>query len=178
LLNTASCKSEKLYPYETDSVKPAQASWAKSYNNLSELCFDTELVVIGVIDSVSEVIQANDHLYFTNFRFRIDTTLKGDTSKEIVIHQVGASDKTWTEIADDPLFHVGEKYLLFLKSNNPGIYFHPGPWGRYQIKDSKVYSLNHLLKGNEYTAPTNLDFNGVEVKEFVLDVQENVRAGQ
>ena len=70
-------------------------------------------------------------------------------------------------LADDPLFEVGEEYLLFLKLSESGRYFHPGPWGRYKIIDGMVYSMNHILRDSQYQAPPQLDFNGVAINTFI-----------
>ena len=70
--------------------------------------------------------------------------LKVQAANQIVIYQTGTPDKPETGIMDDPLFNIGDKYLLFLESNEPDTYCYYGPECRYLIATDKVYSINHV----------------------------------
>jgi hypothetical protein len=147
-------------------------SWAKGWTNLSDLVTDSPLIVIGEIVKVKETIQQNERLYFTKFFFRVDTVLKGQAANQIVIYQTGTPDKPETGIMDDPLFKIGDKYLLFLESNEPDTYCYYGPECRYLIATDKVYSINHVLDNTQYIAPRTLDYNGFSLAMFNANVKE------
>lgn len=174
LLIVVSCKQSAKEPYFTVG---AQASWAKYYASLSELTPDSELIAVGVIDQVIRTFEEAKNLYATTFSFRIEQVLKGEEIDKVNLLQTGASEKPWTIITDDPLFQKGERYLLFLDHPSPDIYVTlSGPFGRYQIMDNKVYSMNHILQNNQYSAPQGLDFNGVSLADVLNEVTENLNS--
>jgi hypothetical protein len=179
LASITSCKQEGEAAIKNTSGGGVYASWAKGYNNIGDMATDSQLIAIGVIDRVVETIQMDEYSYETSFAFRIEQVLKGEESGEILLHQTGTPGKPWSAIVDDPLFQTGERYLLFLRSNTPGIFFSSGgPNGRYKILDDNVYSMNNILQNNEYTAPEALDFNGVAlttVIDTVTEAMEEVR---
>ena len=169
IISTFSCRHEKVLTDkpEIESAVSGQTSWVKDYDSIGELCSESAIIAVGVIGRVVEVIQEKKNLYFTRFAFRIEQVLKGEENEEVIIYHTGAPDRPGSGLADDPLFEVGEEYLLFLKLSESGRYFHPGPWGRYKIIDGMVYSMNHILRDSQYQAPPQLDFNGVAINTFI-----------
>lgn len=174
LVNIISCNHD----IEKATQRPVhyvEASWVRGYRTIDELCANKEIqvIAIGKVHRVVEVINENNYLYTTRFAFRIENLLKGDNLKEIIVSQIGSPDNSGFQFRDDPLFDVGKRYLLFLKKNDNNIYFTPGPWGRYQIIDNKVYSLNNTLTDKKaYQAPVALDFNGADIAALTEDVIE------
>jgi len=179
VLGLASCSVKT--PAASQNAGYLQSSWVKGYDNLAQLTADASMVAIGTVDGVLDVQQdktgvqgdqAGGNLYHTLFAFRIETQLKGQPLSEISLSQTGAEGKP--QIADDPLFQIGHKYLLFLKTNSPGIYFDLGPWSRYEIVDQKAYSLNYTVGTKIYEAPPDLDFNGVDLDVLTSTIEKSV----
>lgn len=172
-----SCQQESEPTSQTEQeVHYVEASWTKGYHNLDAMCKDDAILLIatGKIDRIIKVTNDNNYLYTTQFAFKIDNLLKGNKeTKEIIVNQIGSPDGSGFQFSDDPLFNVGENYLLFLRSNDNIHYFLPGPWGRYQIIDGKTYSLNNTVEDkNVYQAPEGLDFNGIDIS----GISDNVNA--
>jgi hypothetical protein len=188
LLGTvSSCSAAKEQP-------SGEAAWVRGYHSLNELSTDPDIdmIAIGTIDRVVEIFNYSpipEHVdYGTKFAFRVETVLKGEYIKEIIVTQVGAPDKPGSDIGEDPLFRIGEKYVLFLSKViypdiyhptrevlYPNTYNHPGPWGRYLIIDNKAYSLNYTSTGT-YHAPAGLDFNGVDLSTFTQEINSILRS--
>lgn len=175
-----SCNSKDQEPENNNTaIEGAHASWVRSFETLDELTKDssTDLIVIGTIKSVLEIENYGpipEHPeYLTKFSFQIDETLKGQSTEFIIVAQGGSPDVPGSAFRDDPILNVGAKYLLFL-SKVDGIkntYNYPGPWGRYQIIESKTYSLNNTIQNKDvYQAPEGLDFNGIDLSVITDNV--------
>ncbi len=181
LLGSVSCsKTDAQFTRGSPAVYVQEASWARSYRNLNELCADPDIqiIAIGAISRIVSVTEKNQFTHNTKFSFRVERLLKGEQTDEVLINQMGAPDKPGSDFPDDPLFEVGDRYLLFLKVRD-GVFFHPGPWGRYQVVDNKVYSLSKALIGSEvYHAPEALDFNGASLDVVALSIIETLDAAK
>ena len=179
LMGLTSCGNNEVIGKEPLFPIGAHASWAEGYTNLNDMVTASQLIIIGSVERINQTVQESEHLYATYFTFQIEKVLKGKENGEIVIYQTGTYDKPWTVIVDNPLFQVGEKYLLFLDNNTPGIYILlGGPVGRYKIINNKVYSMNYVLQNDEYAAPEELNFNGVEVTPLantITEIMDTVR---
>jgi hypothetical protein len=150
------------------------ASWASSWENLGELCNTSDLIVVGTVDRVIEMVRAEwgpDFVYDARSAFKIDSVLKGKTGKEIVLsHMALAIPNGWMEgMAEDPPVEAGERWVFFLRRTDSGTYSNMGPWGRYKIIDDKVYSMNRVMGDNDayIAAGGELDFNGVDLTDFI-----------
>lgn len=160
---------------ESSAVQGAHASWARSFDTLDELCNDSDinLIAIGTFKNIIEIENYSsipEHpQYMTMFGFHVEKTLKGKCVKEIIVTQDGSPNIQGNGLKDDPLFNIGERYLLFLTKikNYQDTYNHPGPWGRYQIIDGKTYSVNNTVEDSKVRAPgPGLDFNGIDISEI------------
>ena len=139
------------------------AEWASYYQDISELILDADLIAYGEIDRVVEVQKIN--ISHTDFGFRINQLLKGDETKEAVIHQLGAAGIA--TVIDDPVFEQGEEYILFLHKTEAGIYcVLGGPQGRFKVADGKVYSMDNIISYQVLISP-ELSFNGVDLRNFI-----------
>lgn len=128
------------------------ASWAMSYDSLTPMSRDAELVVVATVSKAHDVVtdsrKAGDVtaiLPFTDFDLQIEEILKGSSpSSAIRVHQTGGQvGNTLFEVHDDPLFEIGATYLLFLRSGVPGqFYVLAGPDGRMVVDSDRVYSLS------------------------------------
>jgi len=159
----------------------ANLSWASHYQDICELCTEADLIAVGEIDrvinetsdKVAEAEWGPVIIYTTDFAFWIEQILKGKEAKEIILHQTGAAGKE--EISDDPLFKLGEKYILFLHEYEAGKYFVlGGPQGRFKIIDDKVFSMNRVLPDKVVLDP-GLDVNRMDKESFINSVVANLK---
>lgn len=179
LMGLVSCALAEL-PLPQKEGGGGEASWAFGFDNLTDLCRYSDAIIIGVVDRVAEVISQNEsrHTWYrTKWVFRVEKSLKGKVTREIIINQSGSPEQPGSDITDDPLFLPKERYLLFLRKTADGTYFHFGPYGRYLIWNGKIYSMNYvLLRG--YRAPLELNFFGIELDEMRNRITEIVSAVQ
>jgi hypothetical protein len=162
-------------PTETNTLSEAggSASYPSSYDNFAELFAASDMVALGTVDRVIEVIPQQGSLFFTRFVFKTERIYKGGEPGEIILSITGAPDKPGSDLPEDPLFHPGERWVLFLHEFDEGLYYDLGPWGRYQIIDGKVYSMNRLADISWYMQP-ELDYAGVAEDEFYADLTETL----
>jgi len=157
------------------------ASYVSSFQDMGELCNSSDVIVVGTVDRVIDVVPAewgHGTIYDARSAFRIDQVLKGKIGKEIVLTKMALKDPGgWVEgMAEDPPFETGERWVLFLNADMS--YNNLGPWGRYKIIDDKVYSMNRITgDNNAYGAGQlnfKLDFNGVALSGFIAGVNKTL----
>jgi len=153
------------------------ASWVSGFEDLGELCNSSDVIVLGTVDRVIEVVPdeyGHGMLYDARSAFRIDNVLKGKIGNEIVLSKMAlAGENGWLQgMAEDPPFESGERWVLFLSSDLS--YHNLGPWGRYKIIDDKVYSMNRLVASYDAYGEGNLDFNGVDLSTFIANINETL----
>lgn len=56
------------------------ASWAFYFDNLDDLCAHSDIIVVGTVDRVIEVIHQGRMSYQTNWAFLVEKILKGETT--------------------------------------------------------------------------------------------------
>ena len=129
-------------------VVSMDASWAEAYQSMSALKAHTDVAVEGTITAASLDPQASStDVPFTDFQFTVGSTffdphnrIVAAASKPAVltIHQTGGLvNGTIFQVDDDPLFQVGQRYVLFLREYSPGHYLVVGgPTGRFAVAAS------------------------------------------
>jgi hypothetical protein len=147
-------------------------SWGIYFDNLPDLCMAADVIAVGVIERVVDVDRAR-HMEMTRFGFRPQKVLKGGNDGELIINSCGVSGMQGTQIIEDPVFNIGERWVLFLQEGSPGNYHNFGPWGRYKVIDDRVYSINHVQDSSliSWHLP-ELDFNGVGIDDFLAKITE------
>ena len=155
------------------------ASWATNYEDMGELCSLADLIVVGTVDRIIEVVPAewgHGMIYDAKSAFRVETVLKGTTDKEIVLtHMALANPDGWLEgMAEDPPLQPRERWVFFLRVTESGNYNNFGPWGRYKVIDDKVYSMNQIPGKNIWYYEEKLDFNGVSLSNFIESINETL----
>lgn len=188
LFSSVSCSQDNDQITQNEpTLQITEASWAKHYDSIDELCSDPDigLIAIGEIDRIIDVVASDPvnarwgpvYLYYTDFNFIIERVLEGKDTKEIIIRQTGADGK-W-EISDDPLFKPGEKYVLFLREYEPGAScVLGGPQGRFKILEGRVYSMNYVLPPKTFFPSAGLDIDGVDLETFIKDVMVQINTIQ
>lgn len=126
-----------------DGVRPGMdASWAQSFKDVSSLKRASDLVVSGQVSA--KVGQAtSDGIPFTDFAFTVQAVVydpRWVAPHSVILHQTGgAAGGQVLEIADDPLFVVGERAVLFLRQYAPGHYYViGGPNGRFEVNGTRI----------------------------------------
>jgi hypothetical protein len=124
------------------------ASWARYYRSMADLKAHTDVAVEGTITKATQEPGASTtSTPFTDFQFTVAATLydpghraaaTAGGPETLTIHQTGGIvDGEQFQIDDDPLFKVGEKYVLFLHEYATGHYMVVGgPTGRFAVGDS------------------------------------------
>lgn len=128
-----------------------EVSWARGYNSLQGLKQSNELdlAVQGKMTAISATSTQEPNIS-TDFTFTISKVLldphqlhQGANSK-ITIHQTGGwKDGALCQVSDDPLFHIGNEAILFLRQYSPGHYLViGGPSGRFAVRSGLVQPIN------------------------------------
>ena len=156
--------------------------YIKGYENLGELAGEADLIVVGIVERTEVVLdettrdredprvqQRNTESYF-----RVEKSIKGDFTDEIIIVQMGA--KGWLEEQGNPVFEPGERCFLFLRGSEDSIYGLLHPDGRFRIEDDKVSSMNFVLPTGQARPPLDLTFWRIDLDNFISRVIEAVRS--
>lgn len=124
------------------------ASWAEYYHSMSDLKAHSDIAVQGTITKASlDPAASSANAPFTDFQLTVQSTFfdphhkvaaAAATPAVLTIHQTGGTvNGTTYQIEDDPLFQVGQKYVLFLREYSPGHYMVVGgPTGRFAVAAS------------------------------------------
>lgn len=157
----------------TTSRNASTAHWASSAMTVNELMSEANLVVrvrvsevpvtrivqveAPMLDEVGNAVDsAVIKVLFSDTVFEVLETYMGKPSLKITVAQDGGFDQTVSngveETADDPLYNVGEEYILFLVdiSGDPihapdrELYRVINPFGRYRIDGESVFSYGQF----------------------------------
>lgn len=127
----------------------AEASFVGGGSTISEILngpIKTDAIVDGTFTGSTPAPKDSSGVEYTDFSFNVSKTLYGSASESITIHQTGGPD---FQVSDDPLFKVGDSYILFLHQYSPGKYFVVGgPDSRFQVQNGKIMSFNEHKLGN------------------------------
>ena len=180
-----------LYFRDTGSVNEAShvstASWVSPSTSVDEVKAEADLVVrVRVVEvpvprifrdlsPVIELVNGKDtvvdtqvsEVVFSDTMFQVLTTYLGKSDSQIMVMQTGGpqpdNPKNITEMADDPLYQVGEEYVLFLvdisgdsvQAPDRTLYRIVNPSGRYQIIDEAVRT--YAESTNDIQRPTTIN---------------------
>jgi hypothetical protein len=126
------------------------ASWAEMYHSMGDLKAHSDLGVLGSFTKIVSQTQDDKGIPYTDFAFTVQTVMHNPGKRTVAagsvlrIHQTGGTvDKVVHQIADDPLFTVGETAALFLVEYQPGYYrVAGGPTGRFEVNAGKITPVN------------------------------------
>jgi hypothetical protein len=173
----------------------ADASWAGAYSTMEELCMGADIIAVGTVTAIEQVTNrttaGGSVLYFTDFAFTVAQALKGPGNlSEVVIHQTGAPGE-W-ELQSDPLFNLGEQYVVFVDGEEGRYATIGGPQGRFPIIEDEVFSMLYVLYPDlmdyepeevaEYSDPSDwllfyLDIKGIDKQTFADWVTDTMECG-
>ena len=156
--------------------------YVKSYENLGELAKDADLIAYGTIDRTETVPDESTRdgedprtqLRNTRATLRVEKSIKGDFTDEIIIIQTGAAG--WLQEMGNPVFTSGERCFLFLRGGEDGIYGLLHPDGRFRIENDKVSSMNFVLPTGQARPPLDLTFWRIDLDKFITRIIEAVKS--
>lgn len=170
---------------ETTAQTPKNSSssdWASNAKTVRELMLKSDLVVrarvseepvtrvvpIKPLDDQGQVIEGVVHkILFSDTLFEVLETYVGKPSATITVMQTGGFDLTVSkgveEDAEDPLYKIGEEYILFLVdiSGDPihapdrELYITVNPYGRYRIDNGNFFMYGQNSQ-EPYKFPTSI----------------------
>ena len=162
------------------------ASWASKASTIEQLKDESDLIVKArvmsppVTKSISHEFPLKDEkgvnigtkvdvMPFSYTEFEVLQVYFGKDVKKITVKQTGGSingdPKNRLQLPDDPLYKVGEEYVLFLKDRSgdggkaPGLelYLTVNPFGRFAINGGGELSSHAVKLDDGAPLPTSLD---------------------
>lgn len=164
-------------PVNTINITPgsrieASADWASNAVMIDDLMRESDLVVrarvseapitrvlrneIPVWDENNNIVGSTvSETLFSDTVFEVIKTYRGEPRSSITVMQTGGFDPTVSksviEVTDDPLYNVGEEYILFLvdisgdpvQATDRELYRIANPFGRYGIEGKNVFSYGY-----------------------------------
>ncbi len=156
-------------------LNASSVTWVSNAMTIDQLVLESDIVVRArvaeapitrVISSELPVWDENGNIvdtiisevFFSDTTFEVLKTYVGKVSTKILVMQTGGLDPTGLrgieEIADDPLYKIGEEYILFLVdiSGDPvhapdrQLYRIVNPFGRYRVDGTTVSSYGQNLR--------------------------------
>lgn len=151
----------------------ADASNAFDFKTFASLTKASDLVAYGQIVGTPKsylVGSGPNALPFTDFQFRIDSSLKGvPEAQTIVLHQTGGPfHGAIFVVDDDPLMKPQDCYVLFLRRYAPEHYFIlGGAQGRIVVTHGMVHSLGTMVPAARGEGP---QVDGVSLHDFEMAI--------
>lgn len=135
-------RKDPLDGYEKVTIS---VSWAHSYGSVQELTEASDLIAWVKITGERDGGDLMQSISSTVFTAKVKELIYGDGEETVDIIMTGRVDrkeKIICEVADDPLMHKNDEYLIFARKNESGTYtILGGPQGRYVVDNDRVYSL-------------------------------------
>jgi hypothetical protein len=138
-----------------------QVTWAHLYHDLPSLKRASDVAVVSDVCGIADQgLEGGTKTPYTEFSVTVQSVLfahgptqdlSGNTltpHSTFILHQLGGTSyrqqqPVHMEVADDPLFTVGDQVLLFLHQYSPGHYFvEGGPSGRFSVVNGLVSPIN------------------------------------
>jgi hypothetical protein len=121
------------------------ASWAEYYNTMADLKAHSDIAVLGSVSSISPTAAPSQGPVFQMVTLAVERTLwtrsQGAAAPaSVTFEQTGGTYQGVTyQVEDDPLFHVGDRAIMFFTEYSPGKYrVTGGPTGRFGIIGGQV----------------------------------------
>jgi hypothetical protein len=167
------------------------ASWASNYENFEELTKDSDFIgLVEIIDVIGyetytaltepsdgrEEIAGRGEIKFTVYSAKVLDSIVSD-KESIEITMTGK--KGHSQIVDDPLMSIGDKWFIFANKNDNGTYsILSGPQGRYSYNEandtiSSMVFADSLFDDSSI-ARTNENI-GINIKDISLsDIKSEI----
>ena len=111
---------------------------------LEELVNQADLIVVGRVDNLNSYWNPEHSHIFTNVGVSVERVVKGTPGGDVVVRAPGGTAEGITEwLSEAPSFAVGERALLFLKSEDQGVHSLASlRWGKQMVEDDRVLPMN------------------------------------
>ena len=178
------------------SGSASMTDWVSKAMTINELTSEADLVVqVRVIgEPVTRVIRHELSVWgennkivgstvsetlFSDTVFEIIKTYRGKLQLNITVMQTGGFDPTVSssieEVADDPLYKVGEEYILFLvdisgdkvQAPDRELYRIVNPFGRYRVDGEGVFSYGENLASVSVNAIKNVSELEAQIEQAI-----------
>ena len=148
------------------------ADWVETYNSVEQMTEAADLIVVGEIGKGATWEYPIKYRYaplvFTNYTVAIESVLKGETDKEIVVWVDGGIVESIEYVLDDsPLLVEGSEMVLFLRKTGNTWTTLGGPQGRFTVVKGKVYATEEETV-NDLTG--HLKTDGQDLNSFTKDI--------
>ncbi|MCL2050483.1 MAG: hypothetical protein FWG91_01940 [Lachnospiraceae bacterium] len=160
-----------------DSGVLVSASWAKGYQNISELARESDF--IGIVEIIGEAShrvivphgfeqskEDSHRIPLTVFSARVLDGIISDEKKDIEILMTGKAGEM--AIFDDPLLKAGEVWMIFAKLNEDSTYMIlGGPQGRFYYNEASgtITSLSSAIYQDSRLSELSLSDVKAEISE-------------
>jgi hypothetical protein len=121
------------------------ASWAEYYRSISDLKAHADMAVVGTVSSIAPAVQPQGAPVYQMVTLTVERTswahARGSSApSSVTFEQTGGTYQGVTyQVDDDPLFHVGDRAVLFFTEYDTGKYrVTGGPTGRFAIVGGQV----------------------------------------
>ena len=160
--------------------RSSTVEWAAQARTIKELTLEADLIVhvlvseapvTQVFTSEVQVMDENGkpthtteiRMLYSDTVLEVIKTFKGQAKPFLTVRQTGGFDE---ELMDDPLYKIGEEYILFISSVDSGeIYYTVNPYGRYQIYDDKACSFGEFVNEDTYLPIGELEEKIIEASK-------------
>ncbi|WKZ36958.1 MAG: hypothetical protein QY332_03345 [Anaerolineales bacterium] len=180
------------------------ATWVSNAMSVDQVVLESDLVVKARVSEapVSRVVRAElpvwdengnivgsaiDEMVFSDTVFEVLDTYIGKSSLEIVVMQTGGFEPSIStgvmQMADDPLYNLGEEYILFLNdisgdrvhARDRMLYITVNPFGRYRIDGENVFSYGqNLISHGQFSQLVQLPVNIIELEAQIKQAEQKL----
>jgi len=180
----------------TISRTTSRASWVSSAMTVDELMLEADLVVrarvigapvtrvlrheLPIWDENNKIVGSTvSEALFSDTVFEIIKTYYGKPQSNVAVMQTGGYDpsvsNSMEEMVDDPLYKVGEEYILFLvdisgdkvQAPNRELYRIVNPFGRYRINGEDVFSYGQYTSMDTVSVISNISELETQIEQVV-----------
>lgn len=178
----------------------SSASWVSTAETVSELALESDIIVrarvsgapvtrvlrreLSVFDENNNIVGTTIYeALFSDTTFEITKTYWGKPLLSIVVMQTGGFDPVKNrveEVIDDPLYKIGEEYVLFLvdisgdrvQAPDRELYVIVHPFGRYEIKGESVSSFGQNPTMDSFSAAPNISDLESQIEQAVQEINK------
>jgi hypothetical protein len=159
---------------------PLYLQWM-GFNNFTALVNYSDHIVVADVVGI-ENTGTSKPMPYTMFKIQVLEYIKNPdklSNMTLLVGQPGVETAdSITEPPDSPLMKVGDNVILFLEQQTTGgvhnVFGIPGPWGRYYVKDGRVYSIDLIYAEVYDGGKLSTHVDGVALADFTAQIKSIV----